>query len=89
MGLELGDLFGLEEVEVVDAQTTEKDGQKILVVYGKHNGEEIDAIGFFGEKAIESALKHGEKRNGKVILKVPAKYITRGQKRVQWINAEF
>ncbi|AGK60972.1 hypothetical protein Asulf_00968 [Archaeoglobus sulfaticallidus PM70-1] len=89
MGLDISELFGLEEIEVVDAQTAEKDGQKILVVYGKHNGVEIDAIGFFGEKAIESALKHGEKRDGKVYLKVPAKFITKGEKRVQWINSSF
>lgn len=89
MGLELSELYGLKEIEVVDAQTAEKEGQQILVVYGKQNGEEIDAIGFFGEKAIQSALKHGEKKGDKAILRVPAKFITQGQKRIQWINSEF
>lgn len=88
-GLSIGDLVGLEEIELMDSQTAEKDNQQILVVYGKHKGEEIDAIGFFGEKAINAALSKGEKKEGKVFLKVPAKFISKGEKRIIWVNNEF
>jgi len=90
MPLEIADLIGgLEEIEVVSAQMTEKDGNKILVVNARLNGEEIDSIGFFGEDVIKAALEKGEKRDGKILLRVPREKITRGERRISWLSSPF
>gem|GEM_PF-5677286 len=87
MALELADLFGgLEEVEVVNATVTEKESQKILVVEVRNkNGEELDNIGFIGEDTIKAALEKGRKENGRIFLKVPARAVTKGERKVNWL----
>ncbi len=90
MGLELADLFGgLEEVEVVNATVTEKEGQKILVVEVRKDGEDIDNIGFIGEDVIEAALRKGRKENGRIFLRVPARAVTKGERKVNWITQPY
>ncbi len=90
-GIGIGDLIGgLEEVEVVDAQNTEKEGNQILVVEAKDaNGEQVDSIGFFGKETIESALNKGRKENGRVLIKVPKKNVSKGLKRVNWVSDPY
>ena len=89
MSLEITDLIGLVEIEVVSAQIAEKDGQRIPVVEAKQNGEPINAIGFFGEDTIKSALEKGKKEGGKKFLKVPANKVTKGEKKISWISAPY
>lgn len=90
MSIQLADLFGgLEEVEVVNATVTEKEGQKILVIEARKNGEDIDNIGFIGEDTINAALEKGRKEGGKIFLKVPARAVTKGERKVNWITQPY
>ena len=90
MPLDLADLFGgLEEVEVLNATVTEKEGQKILVVEVRKNGEDIDNIGFIGEDTIKAALENGKKENGRIFLKVPARAVSKGERKVNWITQPY
>lgn len=90
VGIQLSDLMGsLVTVRIVDAQSTQKNKQDVLIVTCEHKKKQVK-FGVISDSAIKSFLNHGRKENNQIQVEIPEKILNESQDgKIQWLNFAY